>query len=173
MSDTTPNPADTTPVEGKEGDAPKGDEGGKTFSQEDINEIVSKRVKKAETKYAQELEKARQEWEQEAKLSQQEREKLLEEKKSKQLTEKERELNIKENRFYAMDRLIEKSLPKELSDYVVSENQEEVDSKIEQLTKVWQAEIDKAVQAKLQGQTPKDPISKNNKNTATQFEGYM
>lgn len=154
MEDTPNTPAEEPSAANQEADA-------KTFSQEELNRIVSERVKRENEKHRQELEEAVQnaatEAARQAKLSAQEREKEMSEKQKAQIERKERELQMKENRLAAQEKLDELRIPRSLVDFVVDPNLEVQAARIETLSAEFAKSVNAEVASRTAGVTPKDP----------------
>ncbi|WP_160685566.1 DUF4355 domain-containing protein [Clostridium sp. C2-6-12] len=119
----------------------------KTFTQEDLDKIISKRLDKAQKKWEQDAQSRFEE----LKMSNMTPEQKQEYEKSKldqKLSEKEKQLQIRELKLDAIDKLQEKGLPKELSEILDYSNTDTVDSSIEVIKK----SIDKIVSDKLKGE---------------------
>lgn len=151
------NPAEDTGEENK-GQEPK------TFSQDEVNEIISKRVNeinaKNSEKTAKAIENALADYERKAKLSEEEKAHEEQERFKSELANRERDLSIRENRAEAREILQEKSMPSVLVDYIVDEDLDKTKENIDKLEKVWNEAVAKEVKRKLIGNTPIDPSSK-------------
>ena len=143
---------------------------GKSFTQEDVNKIVSERLSEVKTKFEKELlsriETERTDAERLAKLSAEEREKELLLKSKSELDAKERELNIKANTLDAQTQLIEAKIPLSFLNFVVSENIDDQQKKIETLKENLSKAVTESVENQLKGTPPKD-ISNNSNTTKT------
>ncbi|MCL2094767.1 DUF4355 domain-containing protein [Candidatus Saccharibacteria bacterium] len=155
--------ADQKPEESKDTDTPK------TFSQEEVNEIVSKRLgetkAKTEEMISKKLQEAEAEWERKAKLTAEEKAKEESERRTSELAQKERDIAIRENRAEARDILAEKKISSELVDWVIDADLDITKSNIEKLEKVWNKAIEEGVNAKMVGKTPTDPQPDSTKQT--------
>jgi PAB1-binding protein PBP1 len=160
MADDKNTPEPKTPV-GTDPEDKGGNDEPKTFTQEELNETLSKRLakeqEKSEKRTQEMLNKARQEWETEAKLSEEEREQKAREKRESELEEKNRELIIRENKLDAIEKLDELEIPIKFVDLLVSEDKDTMEARIESFAKEWNEAIAQEVKRQLAGDTPKDP----------------
>ena len=138
----------------------------KTFSQDEVNEIISKRVNeinaKNSEKTAKAIESALADYERKAKLSEEEKAHEEQERLKSELASKERDLLIRENRAEARELLQEKSMPSIFVDYIVDEDLEKTKENINKFEKVWNEAVAEEVKRKLIGRTPVDPSSRPN-----------
>lgn len=108
----TPN---TTTNEGK---------GGKTYTQDEVNELIAKRVNELNAKnktYTQAaITKALAEQERQAKLTEEEREKEARTKRELELKEREDNITLRERRLEAQEQLRANNIPIDLVDFVVN-----------------------------------------------------
>ena len=156
MEDTKKTDAIDTP---KVADAQ--DNGGdKTFSQDELNKIVSERLNELKRKHEAEkqkaVEQAREEAERLAKLSNEEKEKELTAKQLEALATKEKELAIRENKLKAIEIFDEAKIPIKLVDFVVDSNVDTMINKIELLKESWKTALSEELQKKVNGSVPKD-----------------
>lgn len=138
----------------------------KKFTQEQLDEIVSKRVnevkEKAEQTIAEKVKEAQAEAERNAKLSEEERRKEEEKKRTEQMTKREQELALRESRIEARDLLQSKGIATELVDFVVDTDLEKTKEKVDTLEKAFTKAVENGVAEKLKGKSPED-FSGNNK----------
>jgi hypothetical protein len=136
----------------------------KTFSQDEVNEIISKRVNeinaKNSEKTAKAIENALADYERKAKLSEEEKAHEEQERLKSELASKERDLLIRENRAEAREILSEKLMPSIFVDYIVDEDLDKTKENINKFEKVWNEAIAEEVKKKLIGKTPVDPSSR-------------
>ena len=156
-------PAGTDPKTEKAGENNQ-DQSQKTFSQDEVNDIIAKRVNeinaKNDEKTAKAIEKALADYERKQQMSDEEKAKDELEKAQAEIANKERDLLIRENRAEAREILQEKSMPSVFIDYVVDENLETTKQNIDKFEKAWNEALAKAVDQKLAGKTPVDPSAK-------------
>ena len=141
--------------------APENDSGDKgqeekptTFTQEQVNDIVSKRLaeanSKAEKKLKDEVSKALAEAERQSKLSEAEREKEFKAKQQKELEDRERTITLRERRADAKDALSDRNIDTDLVDFVIDIDEDKTNANIDKLEK------EAGVKAKLAGTSPED-----------------
>lgn len=123
----------------------------KTFTQEELDKIIEKRLARALKKAEEEKAEA----ERLAKMSAEERAKE-EFRKEKEKFEQERKQYQREKlELQVTKELATKELPTEFSKYLLGDNAESCMENIKTFETVWQKAIEKAVDAKLKGSTPK------------------
>ncbi len=131
-----------------------------TFSQEQVNEIVSKRLaeanSKAEKRLQEEVAKAVAESERQSKLSKEELEEEFRAQHEQELAERERSITLRERRADAKDALAEKNIDSSLVDFVIDLDEEKTNKNIEKLERVFNKAVELGVQAKLAGTSPED-----------------
>ena len=127
--------------------APENDSGNKgqeekptTFTQEQVNDIVSKRLAeantKAEKKLKDEVSKALAEAERQSKLSEAEREKEFKAKQQKELDDRERTITLRERRADAKGALSDRDIDTDLVDFVIDIDEDKTNANIDKLEKV-------------------------------------
>ena len=136
----------------------------RTFSQDEVNKIISKRVNKINAKNskktAKAIESALANYECKANLSKEKKTHEEQERLKSELANKERDLLIRENRAEAREILQEKSMPSIFVDYVVDEDLDKTKENINKFEKVWNETVAKEIKKKLVGRTPIDPSTK-------------
>lgn len=139
---------------------PKKEAESKTFTQEDIDKLLSERLERERKKQSKLLEqKIKEEREnalKEAKMSEEERIKSEEEKRRKEFEERERALTIRENKAEAFTKLKQSDIPEIFADYLDLTDSEKLDDQVKNLKKIWDKSIDEAIEKKLQGKAPKN-----------------
>ncbi len=132
----------------------------KTFSQEEVNNVVSKRINeinaKNEEKIKKAIQEAKAEWEKQSQMSDEEKQKEEMSKKEQEIAERERKLTLQERSIATKAVLQDKGMPTELADYLIDVDKDTTDSNVEKISKVWDEALSKAVEAKVAGETPKD-----------------
>lgn len=165
LVDVTP---DTT---GKEGES----EGGKVFTQSDVDKILQDRLAREKQAREKELEAIKQEYskkieetvkntlEEERRLSKmnnEEKERELLEKQAKANAERERALTIRENTLVAIDRLVEANIPPEkakgIAQFLVNENLETQEKSVSDFVSLFNETVATMVETKMSGTPPKD-----------------
>ena len=140
----------------------KGQEDNKpvTFTQEQVNEIVSKRLAeantKAEKKLKDEVSKAVAEAERRSKLSEDERDKELKAKQKQELDDRERTITLRERRADAKDALSDRNIDTDLVDFVIDIDEDKTNANIDKLEKAFNKAVEAGVKAKLAGTSPED-----------------
>ena len=131
----------------------------KTFTQEDLNKIISERLGKEKAKwekdYATKIEEAKSEAEKLAKMKADEKAKYQEQKRLAELEKREKEITTRELKAQALDTLIEKDLPKELLDCLNFESADTCNASLEAVAKAFETTVaarsEKIVNDKLRG----------------------
>jgi seryl-tRNA synthetase len=156
MGDKKDPEVETPDTTGETGDGT----GEKVFTQDDLNKHIGKTKVELKAHFQKQLEEAlakeRAEAEKLAKLSAEEKEKEMLDKANKDLSERAKAVTLQENTLKAKSDLLDKGIPKELADFVVDVDEDKQNDKIERLTENWNVAIQKAVEDKLKGTTPKD-----------------
>lgn len=167
MDENTLNQTDQTMVsdDNKPIEEPIVDEGSKqtekTFTQEEVNQIIKKRLEKEKAKYREELEAERNEAERLAKLSASDRE--------KEMLRLEREKFEQEKEQFAKERLLmetnkqlmDRNLPIDFAEYLISDSAETTLDNINKFESTWSGALKNAVDAKIVGSSPKVPEHAN------------
>jgi len=132
----------------------------KTFSQEELDKIISNRLSEAKKKLEAEKDKAiaeaKAEAERLAQLSNEEKEKELTQKQLEALSEKEKELASRENKLKAIEIFDEAKIPIKLVDFVVDSDGDKMIQKIEILKESWKSALSEELQKSVSGEVPKD-----------------
>lgn len=127
----------------------------KTFTQDELDEILQKRLSREKSKWEKEKEEAAKEAERLAKLSADEREKELNKKRDEELAKTKAELERVYLEQDTIERLSDEGLSISFKSFLMQENAETTNENI----KTFKAEFDKAVQdeveKRLVGKTPK------------------
>lgn len=133
---------------------------GKTFSQSDVDKILSERLTRAEQKWQKETEKRIEQVQEEilktAQMSSEEREKELAEKYRKELDAKAQDVAIRENRLDAIEMFANAKVPIDLVDYVVTTDKETTVEKAEAFVSKYNESVANTVAEQLKGKAPKD-----------------
>lgn len=150
--------------------------GGKTFSQDEVNNIVSDRVKEIKAKNEQAIKDAVSnaiaEYERQAKLTEEEREKEAKTKRELELKEREEQLILRENRILAQELLAKQNIPIDLVDFVVNLDANKTKDNIEKLATTYNKSVANGVTDKLKGTPPKDFSNNNNDNVDKVKKNY-
>lgn len=136
----------------------------KTFTQDQVNDLIGKTRQEVREQLKEEVEKARKEGEELAKLTAEEREQELNRKHQEENKEWERTLAKRENRLEVYDRFAKADVDIDLIDFVIDEDKEKTLTKAEDFIEKFQKSVQQAVENKLKGKAPKD-VSDNSKAT--------
>jgi hypothetical protein len=138
----------------------KEEKGGKSFSQEELDRVLAKRLADEREKHEQQLEEARKEAKAEAerlaKLSAEEREAQLKEQQEREFKERSESVTIRENTIDAREALSELGIPGELAELVVDLDGNKQKEKITKVSTAWKKAVEKGIEEKLKGTPPKD-----------------
>ncbi len=146
-----------------------GTEGGsdpKTFTQDDIDTIIAKRLASQQKKFDKEMQDKLNEMERLSKLDEEEKEQELKSRRDNELAKREQELTLRERKLEAIDKLDEINIPISLVDFVVNSDADVMSENITKLEKAFNNAVSKAVDTRLKGDTPKD-FNKNDKKTGS------
>lgn len=137
----------------------------KTFTQEQVNQMIKKRLEKEKAKFRQEIEAERNEAERLAKMSASEREiELL--RKDREKFEAEKQQFARERMLMETNKqMIQRNLPTDFAEYLLSDSAEKTLDNINQFQKTWDAAINDAVNSKLAGTSPTLPEQDNKQTT--------
>jgi len=166
MDEKKTQSSDTSADEQK-GEDGKGENQPKSFTQEDVNKLISERVNDVKAKTQKEfqelLKKERQDWEVKAKMSEEEKLQAEREQKERELDERDKNVRLSENKILAHERLDELGLPKDKSiiEMLVTDNPDSTVERINAFEKSFNAEVVKRVEEKISGKAPTDPTTKN------------
>lgn len=154
-------PVSPTITEDKKTEDGENPEAPKTFTQADLDKIVSERLarEKAATdkRIEEEVKKATDEAARLANMKADEREKEVQRKKEEEMASKEKGLILRENTADAKIKFAELGLPLDLIDFVIDVNPETMGTKITSLKKSFDEAVQKGVESQLKGKTPSDP----------------
>ena len=126
------------------------------FTQEELDNLISKRLEREKKKAQAEREEA----EKLAKMSEAEKQQALFEKKVKELEKMELEV---------IKQLSSKNLPTQFSKYLLNEDAETSFNNIKEFEVEWQKAIEQAVDTRLKGKTPQVGVVTNTTITKEQF----
>jgi hypothetical protein len=174
------------PADGSPDPAPQGDgqqqnstaSTGKTFTQEELDRVVTGRLAREQKKFEAKLKEQEQQFAakqeeaaQLAKMNADEKKKFAEEKREKDLTAREAAIKTKELRFEALNILNERKLPSQLIDCVNLESAEAAKQSIDSIAEAFEAAITAGVDAKLKSNPP--AYSGGNTKTDPFLSGFM
>lgn len=120
-----------------------------------VTQALQTAKQKWEEEFKQKLEEERREAERLAKLTQAEKEKELLRKQQEEIKKKEKEIALREMKLEAVKILNEKELPVEFVDLLTTEDAEQTKTNIEIFEKAFRDAVEKAVNERLKGATPK------------------
>lgn len=137
----------------------------KTFTQEQVNQMIKKRLEKEKDKFRQQIEAERNEAERLAKMSASEREKEML-RIAKEEFEAEKQQFARERMLMETNKqMIQRNLPTDFAEYLLSDSAEKTLDNINQFQKTWDAAINDAVNSKLAGTSPTLPEQDNKQTT--------
>ncbi len=155
---TNQNSAVKQPTDGQTED--KGSNSNKTFTQDEVNALVSKRIgeinAKNEERNKQAIADALADYDRKAKMTEEERLSEARKQKDNELAEKERSITLRENRADAIEQLAELNIDTKLVDFVVDIDPEKTAANVKALGKAFNEAVEKGVKEKLAGKTPTD-----------------
>jgi hypothetical protein len=162
-----PDGVEPTGTAGEQESAPQGTEPQKTepaqpektFTQEEVNRMISERLDRQQKKFAAEKEEAAKL----AKMNAEEKAKYAAQKREEELTARETAIQKKELRFEALNILEENKLPAKLVDCIDLTSAETSKASIEAIKTAWTEALTAAVDARLKTDPP--AYSGGNKNT--------
>lgn len=140
----------------------------KLFTQDELNEIIKKRLAKEKGKYEQELrEQLQREQDEAARLA-----KMSASEREKEKFRLEREKFEQEKQQFAKERLLmetnkqllERNLPTDFAEYLISDSAETTLENINSFETKWTAALSSAVNNKIVGSSPKVPETNNKSN---------
>ena len=158
------------------------EEQNKPLTMEEVRKLIQSETDKVRTEYSKKLKDAKAEAERLAKekMTEEEKAEFERQKLQKELEEKERALLERELNLLAVDLLTEAKMPLEFKEFVVGADEEQTREKVSTLKKLWNAQLEKAVQERFKekgrdphdtsgsGDTVKNPWSKEHFNLTEQ-----
>lgn len=130
-----------------------------TFTQEDLDKLISARLGEEQAKwekdYAAKIEETKTEAEKLAKMKAEEKAKYQEQKRLEKLEQREKDITTRELKAQAYETLAEKGLPKDLIETLNFTDSESCNSSIIAVEKAFKSAVEKAVNEKLKGEPPK------------------
>ena len=136
-----------------------------TFTQDQVNELIQKRVnelnKKSDEKTKQAVAAAISEYERKAKLTEEERATEAQREKLKEIEEREHSITMRERKSDCLLALSKHNIPAEFTDYLIDSDADKMAANIEGFATLWQEKLAEGVQAKLKasGTIPTDKSS--------------
>lgn len=142
--------------------------GAKTFTQDEMDKIIAKRIneanKKAEEKFKKQLADEKAEIERVAKLNAEEREQEEKAKRERDLKAREDDITRREMSLHAKSLLNEKNVPTDLVEFVVDLDVEKTNNNVEKMVNIFNKAVEKIVNEKLKGKVLED-FTQDNKAT--------
>ena len=135
--------------EGKSGEESKKEP--KTFTQEEVDKMISSRLGKAQKAWEKKLADEKTEADKLAAMQEDEKKKYQEEKRLKELEAREAAVTKRELTAQAIAILNEKGLPVGLSDFIDYKDADSVNESIDKLAKVYQTSVESKVEDKIKG----------------------
>ncbi len=127
----------------------------KTFTQEELNSIIDKRLERERKDAQSRIEKAVTEAQKLAKMSADERAQHEREELQKTLSAREAEITRRELRAEAKSQLSDRGLPIELSEVLPYTDADTTNAALEAVEKVFRQAVEKGVTERLRGNAPK------------------
>lgn len=151
--------------------------GSKSFSQDEVNSIVSERIKDVKSKQDEAIKNAVAlavaEERRQAKLTEEEREKEAKSKREAELKAREDNITLRERKLQAQELLQAKHIPIDLVDFVVDLDESKTKENIEKLAKTYNKSVETGVTDKLKGTPPTDFSNSNDKNDTDKTKKVM
>ena len=168
------NQPNTTPANEPQNDSNKDGKNEKTFTQDEVNQLIGKYrsegKSKAEADIARAVADAKAEWERQSKLTEEERAKEASSKRERELEEKAKALSYRENTTTAKELLADKHIDTTMARFLVTADADETKKNVEEFEKAFAKAVEIAVEDKLKGKTPEDKSgAKNNSSTASDY----
>lgn len=127
----------------------------KTFSQEELNAIIDKRLERERKDAQARIDKAVTEAQKLAKMSADERAQHEREELQKTLAAREQEITKRELRAEAKSQLSDKGLPVELAEMLPYTDADTTNAALEAVEKVFRAAVERGINDRLKGNAPK------------------
>lgn len=127
----------------------------KSFTQEEVNKVVEKRLERAIKKFQEKLEAEKTEAEKLARMSEKERMEAEFQKQKDQFEMEKKQYQREKLELQTIKELSVIGLPTEFSEFVMADNADKVKANIESLKDQWEKAIDAAVNSRMQGSKPK------------------
>jgi hypothetical protein len=137
-----------------------GSNSSKTFTQDEVNALIQKRVNdinaKNDERNKQAIQEALADYDRKQKMTEEERLSEARKQKDDELAEKERSITLRENRADAVEMLAQRNIDTKLVDFVVDIDADKTAENVKALEKAFNEAVSKGVEAKLAGRTPTD-----------------
>lgn len=139
----------------------------KQFSQEDVDKLISDRLKRAEAKKQGDIDaavkKAIADYDRKAKMTEAERAAEASKERESELTKREHELAVRENTARAKEILSDKNIPTSLVKYIATADADETDENIAAFEADWTKALQNALKDAARGTAPRDARSVEDK----------
>lgn len=142
----------------------------KTFTQEEVNSIIEKRLAKEKSKLEEKVKTEFGEAQRLATLSESERAKELYEKELNSFKEEKAKFEREKLLLETNKQLIAKNLPTDFANHLISSDAESTLNNINAFEKTWQEAINKELSKKIKGSTPTKPIKEESPITQDSFK---
>ena len=142
----------------------------KTFTQEEVDKIISKRLAREKKDLEEKIEKERKEAEELAKLSESEKQKKIFEKQLAEFEETKRAFEKEKLLNETQKQLNERNLPIIMAKYLVGENAEITLENINEFEQEFNSELERKVNERLKGNTLRTGTTKSNSSKVTKEE---
>ena len=138
------------------GEGGAGGDGGKnkTFTQEELDRILTERLARQSKDIDKKIADAIAEGEKRGKMTAEEKKKADEAAEQKRLEERERQITVRELRAGAMETLATKGLPKDLADVLIYTDKDSCDKSLNALETAFRAAVQAGVDERLKGGNP-------------------
>lgn len=148
---------------------------GKTFTQDEVNDIVSERLKGVKAKQEEAINNAvalaLAEERRQAKLTEEEREKEAKSKREEELKAREENITLRERKLQAQELLQAQNIPIDLVDFVVDLDENKTKDNVEKLAKNYNKSVETGVTDKLKGNPPTDFSNNDTDKPKTKVSG--
>ena len=148
-----------------------------TFTQEQLDDIISKRLAREKEKWETDQLKAKTEAQKLEKMTEAQKREYARQKKEDELTKREQEITKRELTAVAKEQLIEAKIPVELSEFLDYTDADHVKASVEKLTKSFNAALEKAIAEKIKGGKTLEKANQDNlteeQKVAQEFAKYL
>lgn len=148
------------------------------FTQDDLDRIISERMKKAEAKKQSEIDgavkRAIEDYDRKAKMTEAERVAEASKEREAEITRREQEVAIRENRNRAIEILREKKIPTSMVEHIATADADETDENIKKFAEDWSKALSEAIKDASKGSAPRDLRStedKSSEKSKTKYTG--
>lgn len=131
----------------------------KTYTQEEVDELLQKEGDRRISQYQKTLEKRQREANKLSRMSESERAEYELSERERQLEERENKLILAENKTACTNILLQKGLDVSLVDFVVAADADTMNDNIKRLEKAFKASVKSEVEKRLQGTSPKKNLA--------------